>query len=90
MVVVNDFVIDDENVEKFWAHGLTPEQVLSILASPFKVKRNRKRRRASEKIIGRDAHGQCIAVPIERTAEAGTWRPVTAWPCKPSEWLELP
>lgn len=90
MVVVTDLVIDDENVEKFWAHGLTPEQVLSVLASPFTVKRNRRRRRASLLLIGRDEHGQCLAVPLERTAQAGTWRPVTAWPCKPGEWLGLP
>ncbi|HET7035439.1 MAG TPA: hypothetical protein VFI42_07140, partial [Thermomicrobiaceae bacterium] len=73
-----------------WEHGITPEQVLSILEKPFTVKKNRKRRRASQKIIGRDEHGQCIAVPIERTDESGTWRPVTAWPCKPSKWRELP
>lgn len=90
MVVVEGLLLDEENIEKFWEHGITPEEVLSVLASPFKVKRNRKRRRAALLLIGRDEHGQCIAVPVERTRTAGLWRPVTAWPCKPSEWRELP
>lgn len=78
MVVIDGLLLDEENIEKFWEHGITPEQVLAILGSPFKVKRNRKRRRASLLLIGLDEHGQCIAVPLERTRSPGVWRPVTA------------
>jgi hypothetical protein len=41
-------------------------------------------------MIGRDRQGQCIAIPIEPTPVRATWRPVTAWFCKPHEWGWLP
>lgn len=82
-------LIDDENEEKFWEHSITPAQVLSILEQPFLVKRNRKRRRASHLLIGRDEHGRCLAVPVEPTHDPIIWRPVTAWFCKPAEETQL-
>ena len=89
-VAVDAFVIDDENEAKAWSHGLTPEQVTAALSYPRRVRRNRTARRASHLLIGRDHRGQCIAVPIEPTTDPIVWRPVTAWPCKPSEWALLP
>ena len=89
-IVVEEFLIDDDNAEKFWRHGLSVEHVLQVLESRWRAKRNRKERRASQIIIGRDRSGQCIAIPIEPTFESGVWRPVTAWFCKPSERSWLP
>lgn len=89
-VVVDAFVIDEENEAKFWSHGLTPEQVIAVLYYPRRIRRNRKARRASHLLIGRGHLGQCLAVPIEPTADPTVLRPVTAWPCKPSEWALLP
>lgn len=82
-------IVDEDNEDKFWEHGIVPEQVVSILEQPFLIKRNRKQRRASRLLIGRDTHGQCIAVPVEPTNDPLTWRPVTAWYCKPAEETQL-
>jgi hypothetical protein len=82
---IEAFWFDDENVEKFAAHGLTDLQVDQVLENEHVVVRNRKRRRAQYLVIGTDHGGTCIAVPIEKTPEPGVWRPVTAWRCKASE-----
>lgn len=87
---IEDFQIDDENIAKFWEHGLTEAHVLQVLDYPHRIKKNRKARRASHLVIGRDRQGQCIAVPVEPTREPTVWRPVTAWPCKAHEWGWLP
>lgn len=84
------FLIDETNEEKFWAHGLTSLQVEEILENPFTVVSNRKSRRASYLLIGRDNSGQCIAVPVEVTPDPYVWRPITAWRCKISEAARLP
>ena len=89
-IAVEGFVIDDDNTEKFWEHGLYPEDVVEVLLFPRLVRRNRRDRRASHILIGRTEHGDCLAIPIEPTTEPGVWRPVTAWRCKASEWALLP
>ena len=87
--VVEDFLIDDENEEKFAAHGLVAHQVIQVLDNDHLIVRNRKNRRASHLVLGRDHGGGCIAVPVEPTHNPSVWRPVTAWPCKPSERAQL-
>jgi hypothetical protein len=87
---IADFIIDDENEDKFWTHSLYAEQIREVLEHAHVVKRNRSARRASHFVIGRDRHRQCIAIPIEPTYDPTIWRPITAWPCKPSEWAQLP
>ena len=84
-----EFLIDEDNEEKFAVHGLTSRQVNQVLDSPHLVVRNRKRRRAAYLVIGRDHGGSCIAIPVEPTHERALWRPVTAWPCKQSEHTKL-
>lgn len=86
---VIDFLFDDENEEKIAAHGLTPEQLIQMLDAEYRIVPNRKRRRASHLVIGRDRGGACIAIPIERTHDPTLWRPVTAWLCKDSKWAKL-
>jgi hypothetical protein len=86
---VRDFLIDDDNDEKFAAHGLSARRVLDVLEDEHVIVRNRKRRRAMYLLIGRDRGGACIAVPIEPTHEPTLWRPVTAWPCKEHERARL-
>jgi uncharacterized DUF497 family protein len=71
---ITDFHIDDENREKFAAHGLTARQVGQILDGPHVVVRNRKRRRALYLVVGTDYGGACIAVPIEPTNDPLVWR----------------
>jgi hypothetical protein len=82
-------IVDDENEDKFWEHGIVPEEVLSVLEQPFLTKRNLKGMRASHLLIGRDIHGRCLAIPVEPTHDPLTWRPVTAWYCKQSEETQL-
>ena len=84
-----EFLIDGDNQEKFAEHGLTDRQVIQVLDSPHLVMRNRRRRRATHMVIGRDYGGACIAIPVEPTDERGLWRPITAWPCKRSEYARL-
>lgn len=87
---VDEFVFDDDNEDKFWAHGLTAVDVRQVLDRPRLVKRNRKHRRGAILVIGRNAHGRCIAIPAEPTHDPFAWRPITAWPCKPSEESQCP
>ena len=82
---IDDFIFDTENEAKFAAHGISARQVWDLLEHKYNLKRNRKGRRGLYLIIGRDESGNCIAVPIEATADTGIWRPISAWPCKSSE-----
>ena len=86
---VNELLIDEENDEKFAAHGIWARQVAQVLDNDYVILPNRKERRAAFLIIGHDNGGTCIAIPIEPTHEPGVWRPVTAWMCKPSERAKL-
>ena len=83
---ITDFVFDEENEAKLDWHGLDPERISQVIQdAEYVVVRNRKGRRASHLVIGRDRSGRCLAVPIEPTSHPTTWRPVTAWECKSTE-----
>lgn len=84
------FAFDEENEDKFANHGLTAKSVRQVLDQPFAVAPNRKNRSAPYLVIGRDASGQCLCIPVIETHEPGIWRPVTAWQCKKSEAARLP
>ena len=84
-VRVDEFLIDEDNQEKFDLHDLSCEQVVEVLEHPFAVVRNKRGLRGVYKIIGTDNGGLCITIPIEPTYKAGLWRPATAWPCKTGE-----
>jgi hypothetical protein len=84
--VIEGFVWDDENEDKVWVHGLRPGDIDSMLDSTHVVRRNRKDRRGVQQVIGCDRGGRVITVIIEPVGVEGRlWRPVTAWPSKPSE-----
>ena len=86
---IEAFAIDDDNEEKFASHGLTATRIVQVLDGPMVVVPNRKARRATYLLIGRDHGGGCIAIPIEPTFDPTVWRPVTAWPCKRHEQARL-
>jgi hypothetical protein len=88
-ITVLDFEVDEGNEWKFWAHGLTREVVAQVLRNNWRTIRNRKHRAAQYLLIGRDNAGRCITIPIAQTHNPVVWRPVTAWPCKPSEAARL-
>ena len=87
---VETFAFDEENEDEMAEHGISPDQVLQILDAPYQIKKNRRGRRATHLVIGRDQQDQCIAVPVEPTPHPMIWRPVTAWFCKRHEWGWLP
>lgn len=70
---VDGFLIDDDNEDKFWRHGLAADDVLQVLDGPHIIERNRKERRAGHLIVGRDHAGGCIAIPIEPTHDPTVW-----------------
>lgn len=83
--VIHDFLIDDENEEKFAAHGVSARQVAQVLDSAYLVIPNRKRRRGLYLVVGRDHGGSAITIPVENTRQPTVWRPITAWFSKPHE-----
>lgn len=87
--LIADFALDDENVDKMWGHGISPEQVTEVLYNRPVAKGNRKNRHGAFLLVGRDNGGACIAIPVEPTSEPLTWRPITAWYCKKSEEARL-
>ena len=86
---VSDFAFDDLNVDKMGMHGITDRRARQLLDGPHIIVRNRKGRRGTYLLIGRDHGGACIAVPIEPTSEAEVWRPITGWLCKEHEKARL-
>ncbi|MBI4287626.1 MAG: hypothetical protein HY671_04245 [Chloroflexi bacterium] len=82
---IDTLLIDEENEEKFAAHGVSARQVTEVLGNVHVVLKNRKQRRGLYLLVGKDKSGRCIAVPVEATHKKTLWRPITAWPCKQSE-----
>jgi hypothetical protein len=67
--IIEKLVFDDDNEGKVDQHHLVPAQVLEAFADAAGViVRNRRGRRASHLIIGRDRSGRCLAVPWNRRA----------------------
>jgi hypothetical protein len=84
-VVVDAFLIDDDNTEKFARHGIRRNQVAQVLEDAFIVLANKRGHRASHVVIGYDFGGSCLTIPIEGTPEPTVWRPITAWRSAPAE-----
>lgn len=82
---IYDLAFDDENEEKLGRRGISPEDVLDLLSQPHVLIRNRRRRRGSYKMIGRDSAGRVLTIILERTTIKTTWRPVTGWPSSRAE-----
>lgn len=78
-IVVEDFLFDDENEDKLARHGVSLDDALEVLESPYRVMRNRKAGRATHMVVGRTRSGRCLIVCVEPTHDRGVWRPVTAW-----------
>lgn len=87
---IADFVIDGENTDKAWRHGVRASQLFQVLENRPAVIVNRKDRRGLYKVIGRDNGGACITIPIEPTGDPILWRPITAWYSEKWEEAQLP
>jgi hypothetical protein len=85
-VRIADFDWDGDNEAHCAAHGVWPRDLEDALRSKeYVVVRNRRSGTADYLFIGRDRSGRCIASPIIATDTDGIWRPISAWPCKPTE-----
>lgn len=81
---------DDVNIEKMAEHGITPRQALQVLDNNPWIGPNRRGRRAALVLVGLDDGGECITIPIEPTPGGDdVWRPVTAYPCKKADAIQL-
>ena len=83
--LIAEFLFDAENEDKIGSHGLSQRRVRQVLENEHVIARNRKQRRGSWLVIGRDHGGAIISIPVEATHDRYIWRPVTAWLAKDSE-----
>lgn len=82
---IEDFDITDRAEAHAEYHGVSRSQIFSVLESAWIAVRNRHDRAADYLLLGRDFHGQCLAIPIKRTTDPLLWQPRTAWHCKKGE-----
>lgn len=86
---ITGFLFDADNEDKMAVHGVTPDRVGQILDNDHVIVSNRRSRRGSFLVVGRDNGGAFVTVPVEPTHDPSIWRPITAWPSKGHEqaWL---
>jgi hypothetical protein len=78
--VVNEFEWDEVNEEKVLRHRVSPDDVDDVLTQRYAIFRNKRARRGTYQVIGRDLTGRYLTVIIEPGSHGfGSWRPVTAW-----------
>lgn len=84
-----NLVIPEAAEDHIWdRHQIAAELVDSVLEGAYVVIRNRSNRAGTHLLVGRDRRNVCLSIPIIETEVPGSWRVVTAWPCKPRE-LEI-
>ena len=84
-VDVCDLLLDDSNTEKMHGHGVGVRRAYEVLDGAPRILRNHAAGGAPFLVVGFDASGGFVTMPIDPTAEDGVWRPRTAYPSKPSE-----
>ena len=80
-----DLLIDDVNREKMHAHGVSVRQAFEIVDERPRLLRNDSEEGAPFLLVGPDKGGTFLTLPIDPTAEYGTWRPRTGYPSKPND-----
>lgn len=80
-----DLLFDDANTAKMQAHGVSVRQANEVLVGDPRILRNHAADGATLMVVGTDARGRFVTMPIDPTAEHGLWRPRTAYPSKPSD-----
>lgn len=88
-IEVADFDLTERTEDKMWVHGVVVDQLYEVIAREYVVVRNRPNHPAPYVLIGRDAQGRCLTIPIAPTDDRYIWRPITAWTCKPREAAKL-
>jgi hypothetical protein len=85
-----ELVITDERADHMWdRHRVDAADVRALLDSAYVVATNRGQRSASHLLIGVDAQGRCLTLPIRRTDDSRVWEAITAWPCSKHEAARL-
>jgi hypothetical protein len=79
------FDITDRAEFKMLARGITDDHLYEVIERDYVIVPNRPNQPAPYVLIGRDAQGRCLAIPIAPTDDRIIWRPITAWECKPHE-----
>jgi hypothetical protein len=77
-----DLLIDDVNREKMHAHGIKVRQAFDVVEERPRLLRNYVEDGAAFLLVGPDRSGTFVTLPIDPTAEYGTWRPRTGYPSK--------
>ena len=80
-----DLLLDGANTAKMHEHGVTVRRAFDVLDREPRVLVNHARAGAALLVVGPDAAGRFVTMPIDPTGEHGIWRPRTAYPSKPSD-----
>lgn len=77
-IYIQDWDLDDANIEELAAHGVTVEILDQVVDNKPRFRRNKKRRAATHQMIGPDHSGRMWVICILETGPS-MWRPVTGW-----------
>ena len=75
---VKELVLDDWSVEELRRHQITARQVKHVQHNRYVLLRNKRRRRATHRLIGADDGGRILTICIE-PIRGGRWQVVTGW-----------
>ena len=78
-------ILDDPNTAKMQARGVSVRHAYEVLDGDPRVLRNHAAGGAVLLVVGADASGRFVTMPIDPTAEDGVWRPRTGCPSKSSD-----
>jgi uncharacterized DUF497 family protein len=79
-VEIRALVWDEANEQHMAEHGVSVTEIAQMLSNPHVIVQNRKKRSTRHLLIGSTHGGRILTVPLAKTADTGTWRPVTAFP----------
>jgi hypothetical protein len=77
-IQIQDWDVDEANIEEMAAHGLTVEVLDDVLGNQPRFRRNKKGRSATYQMVGPDSGGRMWVACILETGP-GIWRPITGW-----------
>jgi hypothetical protein len=77
--VVSALIVDDHNAAEMARHGVTGDEVDSLVWNRSIVSHNPRGEPGSVLLIGETDGGRLLTVPIAPTDDPTTWRPATAF-----------